>query len=378
VSENVKSRVVVGLSGGVDSSTAAALLLERGYDVVGVTLKPWADGCLAGAEASRSRTEAVADARNVCHRLSIPHFLIDETDNFQREVIDYFAAEYRAGRTPNPCVRCNERLKFGALISRARELGADFVATGHYARVEQDAATGRYLLKRGRDPRRDQSYFLFSLRQDQLARALFPLGDLLKTRTRELARDKQLSTAGKEESMEICFVPDNDYRSYLQQTNLAERHRGEIVDLTGRVLGFHDGIEFYTIGQRRGLGVSAPRPLYVVDLQPDRNRVVVGDAEDLNSDMFTVERCNWIPGEQPADRIEAVVKIRYNHPGTPAMITPEEDGGALVELSQPQRAVTPGQACVFYQGDLVLGGGWIARRDWQSAANRSRRNSSGY
>lgn len=356
-----KQRVIVGMSGGVDSSTAAALLVEQGYDVVGITLKLWPQDCLSRAEDKCCGPQAVADARAVCHRLGFPFYLVDEAEDFKQQVIQYFADEYKAGRTPNPCVMCNEKLKFGSLITRARKLGAEFVATGHYARIERDGNTGRYLLQRGRDPRRDQSYFLFSLRQDQLARALFPLGELLKTETRAVARDKALKTAEKEESMEICFVPDNDYGKFLRQAKLVAEHRGEIVDVQGRVLGQHDGIEFFTIGQRRGIGVSAPQPLYVVDLDAAANRVIVGDDAELSRGEFRVERCNWIPFTEPPTALTVIAKIRYNHPGTPANVTPLASGGARVELEVPQRAVTPGQACVFYDGDTVVGGGWIAR-----------------
>ncbi len=362
VSEAGKGRVVVGMSGGVDSSAAAALLLQQGYDVIGLTLKLWPQDCLARAEDKCCGPQAVADARGVCHRLGIPFYLVDEAEEFRRQVIAYFAAEYRAGRTPNPCVLCNEKLKFGTLLTRARKLGANFVATGHYARVEGDAATGRVLLKRGRDSRKDQSYFLFSLRQDQLARSLFPLGELTKTDSREVARERQLKTAEKEESMEICFVPDNDYGRFLQQAKLVAPHHGDIVDPAGRILGHHDGIEFYTIGQRKGLGLAAPKPLYVLELDPARNRVVVGDDEAaLQRDAFTVERCNWIPFDAPAGELEVTAKIRHHHAGTPATVTPQAGGSARVKLHTPQRAITPGQACVFYQDDLVVGGGWIAR-----------------
>ena len=220
---------------------------------------------------------------------------------------------------------------------------------------------GRYLLKRGRDPRKDQSYFLFSLRQDQLSRALFPVGDQTKSDTRIAARHRKLKTAEKKESMEICFVPDKDYGKFLQQTNLVQKHRGEIVDLHGRVLGHHDGIEFYTIGQRKGLGISSPKPLYVINLDAKNNRVVVGDDSSLDRDEFTVNRCNWIPFDDLSAPIEVTVKIRYNHPGTPATVTPSGDGNAKVKLHTAQRAITPGQAAVFYQDDLVVGGGWIAR-----------------
>jgi tRNA-specific 2-thiouridylase len=261
-----KTRVVLGMSGGVDSSAAAALLLEQGYEVVGITLKLWPQDCVSRAEDKCCGPQAVTDARSVAHRLGIPYYLIDESSDFQKQVIQYFADEYRAGRTPNPCVMCNEKLKFGSLLSRARKLGAEKIATGHFARLSTDPATGRTLLRRGRDLRKDQSYFLFSLRQDQLAHVLFPLGDLTKSESREVARDCQLKTADKEESMEICFVPDKDYGRFLQQSKLVEKHRGDIVDVRGKKLGEHDGIEFYTIGQRKGLGISSPTPLYVLEL----------------------------------------------------------------------------------------------------------------
>jgi tRNA-specific 2-thiouridylase len=304
--------------------------------------------------------QAVSDARAVCHKLGVPYYLIDEAQEFQSTVIQYFADEYKAGRTPNPCVMCNQNLKFGRLIDRADQLGAQYIATGHFARLEQ-RDDGRVLLRRGRDPRKDQSYFLFSLRQDQLARALFPLGEKTKSDTREVARHCNLKTADKEESMEICFVPDKDYGKFLQQANLAQKHRGEIADLHGRVLGHHDGIEFYTIGQRKGLGLSSPQPLYVIELDAAANRVIVGDESALDRDEFVVDRCNWIPFDAPPGQIEVTAKIRYNHPGTPATVVSLGGGKAKVKLHAPQRAITPGQAAVFYQDDLVMGGGWITR-----------------
>jgi tRNA-specific 2-thiouridylase len=355
-----KTRVVVGMSGGVDSSATAALLLQQGYDVVGITLKLWPQDCVSRAEDKCCGPQAVTDARSVCHKLGIPYYLIDESEEFQSKVIQYFADEYKAGRTPNPCVMCNQNLKFGRLIERADQLGAQYVATGHFARVEKSGA-GRMLLRRGIDPRKDQSYFLFSLRQDQLARAMFPLGEKTKSDTREVARECRLKTADKEESMEICFVPDNDYGRFLEQSKLVQRHAGDIVNLHGQVLGQHAGIEFYTVGQRKGLGISSPKPLYVVELDAEKNRVVVGDESALSRDEFVVDRCNWLPFDIPTEPLEVSAKIRYNHPGTPATVTPVGAGRAKVRLHTPQRAVTPGQAAVFYQGDLVLGGGWICR-----------------
>jgi tRNA-specific 2-thiouridylase len=336
----------------------------------------------------------VSDARSVCDKLGVPYYLIDEAAEFQSKVIQYFADEYKAGRTPNPCVMCNQNLKFGRLIDRADQLGAQYIATGHFARVErlgtpasrrQDldscssrreeaqnnsaeqsqslltSAATRYILKRGRDLKKDQSYFLFSLRQGQLARAMFPLGEKTKSDTREVARHCNLKTADKAESMEICFVPDNNYGKFLQQAKLAEKHRGEIVDLHGHVLGHHDGIEFYTIGQRKGLGITTPKPVYVVELDAENNRVVVGDETALDRDEFIVDRCNWIPFDEPPEQIEVTAKIRYNHPGTAATVLPIDRNRAKVKLHTPQRAITPGQAAVFYQDDLVVGGGWICR-----------------
>jgi len=384
VNSQKRQRVVCGMSGGVDSSATAALLLEQGYDVIGITLKLWPQDCVNRAEDKCCGPQAVTDARAVCHTLGIPYYLIDEAAEFQKHVIQYFADEYKAGRTPNPCVMCNQNLKFGRLIDRARQLGADYIATGHFARIERTdhapelcssgresapsesqsrltSAATRYLLKRGRDLKKDQSYFLFSLRQDQLARALFPLGEKTKSDTREVARHCQLKTADKEESMEICFVPDNNYGGFLQQANLVQKHRGEITDVRGQVLGHHDGIEFYTIGQRKGLGITTPKPVYVVELDAGNNRVVVGDESALDRDEFTATNCNWIPFDQLAEPIEVTTKIRYNHPGTPATITPTCNGSVKVKLHSAQRAITPGQAAVFYQDDLVVGGGWIAR-----------------
>lgn len=364
------------MSGGVDSSATAALLLEQGYDVIGITLKLWPQDCVNRAEDKCCGPQAVTDARAVCHKLGIPYYLIDEADEFQKHVIQYFADEYKAGRTPNPCVMCNQNLKFGRLIDRARQLGAEFIATGHFARIERPLTPslspsngervakpgeGRYLLKRGRDLKKDQSYFLFSLRQDQLARALFPLGEKTKSDTREVARQCKLKTADKEESMEICFVPDNDYGGFLEKSNLVQMHRGQIVNLQGQVIGHHDGVAFYTIGQRKGLGLSSPQPLYVIELDAENNRVVVGDDSALERDEFTVDRCNWIPFDNPPETLEAIVKIRYNHPGTAATVIPQSDDRARVKLHDPHRAITPGQAAVFYQDDLVVGGGWITR-----------------
>lgn len=356
-----RQRVVVGMSGGVDSSATAALLLEQGYDVIGVTLKLWPQDCASRAEDKCCGPQAVMDARSVCARLGIPFYLVDEAEEFQQRVIQYFADEYRAGRTPNPCVMCNQHLKFGSLLRRADQLGAQWIATGHFARLERDATTGRVQLLKGRDPRKDQSYFLFSLGQAQLARAMFPLGEKTKADTREVARHCGLRTADKEESMEICFVPDNDYGRFLEQSKLAVQHEGDIVDTSGRVVGRHRGIEFYTVGQRRGLGVAAGRPLYVVGLDAERNRVIVGDEAALETGACRVTSTSWIAWDVPPAEIRCTAKIRHAHPGVAVTVKPGPGGTAEVLFEQPARAVTPGQACVFYDGDRVLGGGWISR-----------------
>jgi len=364
-----KQRVLLGMSGGVDSSVAGYLLREQDYDVIGVTMKVWPQDCISRAEDKCCGPQAVADARGVAHALGIPHYVVDEADQFERVVIDYFASEYQAGRTPNPCVMCNEKLKFGNLWSKARALGCDYIATGHYAIIEH--RDDRAVLRKGVDPRKDQSYFLFSLRQPQLRGALTPLGTMTKPQIREIARSLGLKVADKIDSQEICFVPGNDYKAFLRShVGEGEFHRGEIYDVDGNFLGEHDGIEMFTIGQRKGLPGGSPRPRYVVDLDPQTNRVVVGDADDLIVDEFEIDRVNWHPTAAGADRgaFEATVKIRYNHPGTLATITPLENESARVRLHEPQRAVTPGQAAVVYDDDIVVGGGWICRREASVAA----------
>jgi tRNA-specific 2-thiouridylase len=389
-----KQRVLLGMSGGVDSSVAGYLLREQGYEVIGVTMKVWPQDCISRAEDKCCGPQAVADARGVAHALGIPHYVVDEADQFERVVIDYFASEYQAGRTPNPCVMCNEKLKFGNLWSKARALGCDYIATGHYAIIEHgvgtpssrrgDGAAAPYaVLRKGVDPRKDQSYFLFSLRQPQLRRALTPLGTMTKPQIREIAYSLGLKVADKIDSQEICFVPGNDYKAFLR-SHLGEDefHRGEIYDVNGNFIGEHDGLELFTIGQRKGLPGGSPRPRYVVDLDPATNRVVVGDADDLVVDEFEIDHVNWHPVAGAGDsgfpcgdptagvnaprynrEIQATVKIRYNHPGTVATITLLENDRARVRLHEPQRAVTPGQAAVIYDADIVLGGGWICRRE---------------
>ena len=386
----MKQRVLLGMSGGVDSSVAGYLLREQGYEVIGVTMKVWPQDCISRAEDKCCGPQAIADARSVAHSLGIRHYVVDEAAQFERLVIDYFSSEYQAGRTPNPCVMCNEKLKFGNLWSKAAALDCDYIATGHYAVIEHVVAEGSdpgrvdlrvssesagvsepgysyAILRKGVDPRKDQSYFLFSLRQPQLRRALTPLGKMSKPQIREIAHSLGLKVADKVDSQEICFVPGNDYKAFLRShLDETEFHRGEIYDVDGNFIAEHDGIELFTIGQRKGLPGGSQRPRYVVDLDPETNRVIVGDAEDLVCDEFEIDHVNWHPVAgigDPGFRLEATVKIRYNHPGTPASITPLENNRARIRLHEPQRAVTPGQAAVIYDGDLVLGGGWICRSE---------------
>jgi len=372
-----KQRVLLGMSGGVDSSVAGYLLREQGYDVIGVTMKVWPQDCISRAEDKCCGPQAVADARSVAHSLGIPHYVVDEADQFERLVIDYFSSEYQAGRTPNPCVMCNEKLKFGNLWSKAAALGCDYIATGHYAIIEHHA--DHAVLRKGVDPRKDQSYFLFSLRQPQLRRALTPLGTMSKPQIREIARSLGLKVADKMDSQEICFVPGNDYKAFLR-SHLGENefHRGEIYDVDGNFVGQHEGIELFTIGQRKGLPGGSARPRYVIDLDPETNRVIVGDADDLVCEEFEIDRMNWISSRESWSRrgaetstrgtcapqtIDCDVKIRYSHPGARATLTPFDSNRARIRLHEPQRAVTPGQAAVLYDDDVVIGGGWICRSE---------------
>ena len=354
-------RVLLGMSGGVDSSVAGYLLREQGYDVIGITMKVWPQDCISRAEDKCCGPQAIADARGVAHSLGIPHYVVDEADQFERLVIDYFSSEYQAGRTPNPCVMCNEKLKFGNLWSKAEALDCEYIATGHYAIIEH--GTDRAVLRKGADSRKDQSYFLFSLRQPQLRRALTPLGRMSKPAIREIARSLGLRVADKVDSQEICFVPGNDYKAFLR-SHLGEDefHPGGIYNRDGTFVGEHDGIELFTIGQRKGLPGGSAQPRYVIDLDPATNRVIVGSSEDLLTDTFEVERFNWVSRGALEEPIEVTVKIRYSHAGVAATLTPLENDRARIDLHEPQKAVTPGQAAVVYDDDVVLGGGWICRQ----------------
>ena len=360
----MKDRIVVGMSGGVDSSVAAALLVEQGYDVVGVTLRltAWSDEPDAAARfGGCCSADTAGDARAVARTLGIPHYVLDAEDEFRRAVIAPFINAYSSGTTPVPCLACNRELKFGSLLGRARAWDAVAVATGHYARITRDAATGRRLLLKGRDARKDQSDFLWSLDQSQLAGARFPVGDLTKAEVRAHAARLGLVTADKPESQDICFVPDGNYRAFLRRTGAAVFTPGAIVDTAGTVQGRHDGVANYTVGQRKGLGLAGPRPLYVVDIDAARNVVTVGEARDLEQTRLVAAHVNFIACDPPSTPLAVHAKIRHRHEAAPATVQMLEDGSAEVLFDTPQRAVTPGQSVVFYRGDLVVGGGVIAR-----------------
>lgn len=358
----MKPRVAVLMSGGVDSSVAAYLLKQEGYDVVGLTMKIWQEECEKVHAENCCGPRAVTDVRNVCHKLEIPFYILNYAKEFREEVINYFCAEYARGRTPNPCTVCNDRLKFGLLMQKARELGADRVASGHYAVIEERVVAGecRYVLKKGKDPKKDQSYFLFNLDQDQLGTILLPVGGMEKSEVRKLAKELGLPVHSKPDSVEICFIPDNDYKSFLKREK-ALLHPGKIVTTAGKVLGSHEGIELYTIGQRKGIGIGGKEPYYVVRIDPHKHAVVVGDNNDLFRKDFIVESLNWISCDSLAGPLVVETKIRYNSPAVRSVIVPAGKNRVQVVFDEPQRAVTPGQAAVFYLRDVVVGGGWISQ-----------------
>ncbi len=358
IAEAVRDRVVVAMSGGVDSSVTAAILARKGYDAVGISMRLYSTPQDEYTKSCCSPDD-LFDARTVADELDIPFYVANYEDEFQRRVISYFVDEYRRGRTPNPCVACNDHLKFDILLKRSLALGANYLATGHFARIDRSGERPKLL--RGVDRSKDQSYFLFGLPRKALSRIMFPLGDMTKDDVRHIAGDFDLETADKPESQEICFVGGGDYKDFVADLLSNEKQQpGEIVTVDGEVLGEHDGIHQFTVGQRRGLGISHHEKLYVQAIRPDDGTVVVGGRDDLKSRGLVAERCNWLSFERPAGPLECSVKIRYGSEPVPALVTVGDGADtAFVEFETPQRAVTPGQAAVFYRGEEVLGGGWI-------------------
>jgi len=361
--------VVTAMSGGVDSSVAAALLLQKGYNVIGVTMKLWEFqnvGVNSIQSSSCCSIDSMNDARSVCQTLGIPHYVIDFQKQFDKWVIDNFISEYLKGRTPNPCVICNTQIKWQALMNKANELNADFLSTGHYARITYYSDSNRYLLKKGLDKDKDQSYALWGLDQQSLKKTLFPLGEISKTEARQIAKELRLKTAEKNESQEICFVPDNNYRRLLKERNKNNNNgffsEGDIVTTKGEKVGKHQGYPNFTIGQRKGVGVAMGTPYYVVDILPETNQVVIGDKNDLRCKGLVASQINWITFEKLEKSTHFFVKIRYRDKGSFGLVSNLNNGRIQVEFEEPQFAVTPGQSVVLYDDDMVVGGGIIENK----------------
>lgn len=356
-------RIVIAMSGGVDSSAAAALLLEEGYHVIGMMMRLWSEPTFNGNAHNRCCTpDQMADARRIAGKLGIPFYVLDTRDVFRSTIVEFFIEQHRAGVTPNPCLECNRHIRFHYLLENALALDADYLATGHYARVDQDAE-GRYRLRKAVDEAKDQSYVLSVLGQEQLAKALFPVGSYTKAEVRQTAERFGLPTASKKDSQDLCFVGDNNYRRFLADHAPDILRPGPIVLQNGQVIGQHNGLANYTIGQRKGLGVSSSEPLYVIAMNPYRNALVVGTAQELGRASLTANQVNWVLGEPPAERFRAQVKIRYKAAAAPAWVTILPEQRIAVEFDTPLRDITPGQGAVIYDGDIVLGGGIIERAD---------------
>jgi tRNA-uridine 2-sulfurtransferase len=358
--KKTNKKIAVAMSGGVDSSLAAALLKKSGYDVVGITIKTWPkEECGSSFGRACCSLESITRARAVAGQLGIPYYVVDFSADFKKEVIEYFCSEYLKGMTPNPCVVCNEKIKFGRLLDKASSLGAGFLATGHFANVEYDKKSGRFLLKEGKDKLKDQSYFLFALSQDQLKRTVFPLGGYTKARVRAMSKKMKLHSYDAASSQDVCFVRDAQYAEYIRKKSGMEIKEGEIVDKDGAVLGRHKGIPFYTIGQRRGLGIAHREPLYVTSIDIKKNRIVVGPKKEVLKKSLIAGKLNWIAVEGLEGPLRVTARIRYNHKKAKVLVSALGNNSVRVDFDEHQAAPTPGQAVVFYNKDMVVGGGWI-------------------
>lgn len=356
--DTMPKKVVVAMSGGVDSSVTAALLKKRDYEVIGITMQLWeytkdTGGCCG--------VSAIEDARRVANILGIPHYVVNLGNVFRKKVIIDFCKEYSEGRTPNPCIRCNQYIKFDALLSKAKEMGAEFIATGHYARIQWDKNKKRYIIKKGIDVNKDQSYVLYTMTQEQLAHTLMPLGEFTKRETRAKAKELGLPVADKPDSQEICFISDNRYADFLQGCMPQMVNPGPILSKAGKVLGQHKGIMFYTIGQRKGLGISSEAPLYVIAINQRENAITVGRREEAYQDEAYADRLNYVAIEKLVNPLNVKAKIRYLHPECDASVAPANGNMIHMKFKEPQFAVTPGQSAVLYKDDMVIGGGIIAR-----------------